>query len=57
MITGRKVYVISSHRLLNEVSDEKRFRKFISAPVGEVRNATGDGLFTVSLITGLSYVR
>lgn len=46
---GRTVYVISSQRLLNEVSDEKRFRKYIAAPVGEVRAATGDGLFTVSL--------
>ena len=29
------------------MSDEKRFRKIISANLNEVRNAIGDGLFTV----------
>ena len=42
--------VISSYELLNEVSDEKRFRKKVTAGLREVRNAAGDGLFTVCSI-------
>ena len=41
--------MINTHELLNEVSDEKRFRKHLSANLWEVRNALGDGLFTVRL--------
>lgn len=39
--------VITSHRLVNEVCDEKRFKKSISAALHQVRNLVGDGLFTV----------
>lgn len=44
---GEKRIFISSYNLVNEVSDEKRFRKKISAGLKQVRNAAGDGLFTV----------
>ena len=35
---------------MNEVSDDKRFPKKVTAGLNEVRNGTGDGLFTVSCI-------
>jgi cytochrome P450/NADPH-cytochrome P450 reductase len=34
--------------LLNEVSDETRFRKKIGTSLAQVRNLVHDGLFTVS---------
>ena len=40
--------MICSQELLHEVSDEKRFRKIPRAALDQVRNAVGDGLFTVS---------
>jgi cytochrome P450/NADPH-cytochrome P450 reductase len=43
---GKRRVVISSVELLNEVCDEKRFGKVVTAALNEVRNATGDGLFT-----------
>ncbi|THH18035.1 hypothetical protein EW146_g2890 [Bondarzewia mesenterica] len=46
-ILGRDVVVITSYRLVNEVSDEKRFHKTISSALREVRNLVGDGLFTL----------
>ena len=46
--TGRRVTIVSSYRLVNEVSDEKRFKKFISPNVTHVRTLLNDGLFTVS---------
>ena len=45
---GEKRVYISSHELVNEVSDDKRFPKKVTAGLNEVRNGTGDGLFTVS---------
>jgi cytochrome P450/NADPH-cytochrome P450 reductase len=45
-ILGKRRVVISSVELLNEVCDEKRFGKVVTAALNEVRNATGDGLFT-----------
>ncbi|KAI0693861.1 bifunctional P-450/NADPH-P450 reductase [Cerioporus squamosus] len=45
-IFGEKRLFASSYNLVNEVSDEKRFRKKISGGLKQVRNATGDGLFT-----------
>ncbi|RPD56624.1 cytochrome P450 [Lentinus tigrinus ALCF2SS1-7] len=45
-IFGNKSVFISSRDLVNEVSDEKRFKKKVSAGLKEVRNAAGDGLFT-----------
>ncbi len=43
----RRIFV-SSYELVNEVSDEKRFNKKITAGLNQVRNAAGEGLFTVS---------
>ncbi|KAJ3487812.1 hypothetical protein NLI96_g3280 [Meripilus lineatus] len=43
---GRKVVFLNSYNLLQEVCDEKRFRKSVNAPLIEVRNGLGDGLFT-----------
>jgi cytochrome P450 / NADPH-cytochrome P450 reductase len=47
-IVGRPVVFLSSWRLVNEVCDEKRFRKTISAVLGQVRNGVHDGLFTAA---------
>ena len=38
---------VSSYALANEVSDDTRFKKRVSGGLMEVRNLTGDGLFTV----------
>jgi cytochrome P450/NADPH-cytochrome P450 reductase len=38
--------IVSSYELLNELCDEKRFYKQPSGPLLQVRNGTGDGLFT-----------
>jgi cytochrome P450 / NADPH-cytochrome P450 reductase len=46
-VLGRELYVISTAELLNDVSDEKKFSKVVAGPLLLVRNATGDGLFTV----------
>lgn len=43
---GKRRVVVSSVELLNEICDEKRFGKVVTAALGEVRNLTGDGLFT-----------
>ncbi|KAH7318103.1 cytochrome P450 [Stachybotrys elegans] len=43
---GRQVIFISSQELVNEVSDERRFRKNANATLTEVRNGVHDGLFT-----------
>ncbi|TVY81615.1 Bifunctional cytochrome P450/NADPH--P450 reductase [Lachnellula suecica] len=37
---------ISSHELMNEVCDEKRFTKIVAGPLREIRNGIADGLFT-----------
>lgn len=39
-------YFISTRELANELCDEKRFRKFVGGPLGQVRAFAGDGLFT-----------
>lgn len=57
IVTGNRVIVICTQELLHEVSDEKRFRKVISVSLNEVRNAIGDGLFTVSPVFILKNVR
>lgn len=41
---------MNSYALVNEVSDEKRFKKVVGGALGQVRNLVGDGLFTVSPI-------
>lgn len=38
--------MVGSVALMNEVCDEKRFSKIVSAGLNEVRNGTNDGLFT-----------
>lgn len=38
--------VIASQELMNEVADEERFSKIVSAALEQVRNGTHDGLFT-----------
>jgi cytochrome P450/NADPH-cytochrome P450 reductase len=43
---GRRVIVVSSERLANEVCDQERFFKEPAKVLREVRALTGDGLFT-----------
>ncbi len=45
-LAGRRLIVLSSFRLVDEVSDEKRFDKRVWAPLKQVRRFSGDGLFT-----------
>lgn len=37
---------ITTHALMDEVSDEKRFTKLVSGSLGQIRNGVKDGLFT-----------
>lgn len=45
-IFSRRFVVVSSHEIVNEVCDEKRFDKLVDPPVENVRDFLGDGLFT-----------
>jgi cytochrome P450 / NADPH-cytochrome P450 reductase len=45
-LAGRRLVVVSSHRLVDELSDESRFDKRIWAPLRNLRAFAGDGLFT-----------
>jgi cytochrome P450/NADPH-cytochrome P450 reductase len=45
-LAGGPRVVIASQALMNEVADEKRFSKIVSAALKEVRNGIQDGLFT-----------
>ncbi|HEX2910153.1 MAG TPA: cytochrome P450 [Chloroflexia bacterium] len=45
-IPGRDMLVISSQALVNELCDEQRFDKKVHAPLREIREFAGDGLFT-----------
>ena len=45
-IPGEHVVVINSYELLNEVCDEKRFKKVPLGGLAQLRNGVGDGLFT-----------
>jgi cytochrome P450/NADPH-cytochrome P450 reductase len=45
---GRKVVIVCTQELVNYVCDETKFRKILSKPLTEVRNLTGDGLFTAN---------
>lgn len=38
--------MVSSHELVDEVCDEERFAKSVSAGLKQIRNGTHDGLFT-----------
>lgn len=41
---------MNSYALVNELSDEKRFKKKVGSALDQVRNLVGDGLFTVSIV-------
>lgn len=43
---GRTLVIVSTRALVNEVCDEKRFRKAINPTLREVRNGVHDGLFS-----------
>ncbi|WP_434384320.1 bifunctional cytochrome P450/NADPH--P450 reductase [Melittangium boletus] len=43
---GRDVLVLSSHELVADACDESRFDKRVSASLTQIREFTGDGLFT-----------
>ncbi|EWC47314.1 hypothetical protein DRE_03433 [Drechslerella stenobrocha 248] len=43
---GRDNLILSSHELIHEACDEKRFAKQVAGALEEVRNGVGDGLFT-----------
>ncbi|PWY92638.1 cytochrome P450 [Aspergillus heteromorphus CBS 117.55] len=43
---GQSKLYVSSHELVNEISDGERFIKAVDAGLEEVRNLTHDGLFT-----------
>ncbi|KAF7588493.1 hypothetical protein BBP40_005661 [Aspergillus hancockii] len=43
---GRTTVFISTYDLVNEVCDEKRFKKSVNSALSEVRNGVHDGLFT-----------
>ncbi len=45
-VGGFRVVFVSSHRLVDELSDETRFDKRVWAPLQQVRAFAGDGLFT-----------
>ncbi|KAI5891509.1 cytochrome P450 [Schizophyllum commune H4-8] len=45
-LMGRRLIVVSSHALLNELSDDRRFKKAVGGALMEARNLLHDGLFT-----------
>lgn len=45
-ILGKQIVFVSNVALLEEVCDEKRFRKLVTGPVVEMRNLAHDCLFT-----------
>ena len=45
-ILGKRRVVVSSVALMNEICNEQRFAKMVTAGLNEVRNGTHDGLFT-----------
>lgn len=46
---GRKVVIVSSHALVDEACNEKRFKKVPAGALKEIRNGVHDGLFTAEL--------
>ncbi len=46
VIPGTRFYVVSSHELVKEICDEKRFHKAVHGVLIEIRRFAGDGLFT-----------
>jgi hypothetical protein len=53
-LAGRKVIVLNTHELTSETSDEKRFKKSISASLKQVGNLVHDGLFTYVFVILMS---
>lgn len=47
-LAGRTVIPVSSYALVNELCDEKRFKKDIRGVLSQVREGVHDGLFTAS---------
>ncbi|KAJ5124323.1 uncharacterized protein N7515_008148 [Penicillium bovifimosum] len=45
---GRPRVFVNSHELVDEVCDEERFTKMVSAGLHEIRNGVHDGLFTAN---------
>ncbi|KAJ5780581.1 hypothetical protein N7457_005741 [Penicillium paradoxum] len=45
---GRSRVFVNSHELVDEVCDEERFSKVVSAGLHEIRNGVHDGLFTAN---------
>ncbi len=43
---GETIIIVSSHALVEELSDDERFGKHLSAPLRNIRDFAGDGLFT-----------
>ncbi|KAK5995326.1 hypothetical protein PT974_03730 [Cladobotryum mycophilum] len=43
---GHKIVFVASVALVDEICDEKRFRKYVGGPIVEIRALTHDGLFT-----------
>ncbi|OTA99870.1 hypothetical protein M426DRAFT_67006 [Hypoxylon sp. CI-4A] len=48
-LPGRSVVFACSHRIVDELCDEKRFVKIPKGPLHEIRNGVHDGLFTARL--------
>jgi len=46
ILGGQERVIISSHELLDQICDERRFSKAVSGPLGQIRNGVHDGLFT-----------
>ncbi|KAL2869660.1 bifunctional cytochrome P450/NADPH--P450 reductase [Aspergillus lucknowensis] len=46
---GRTVVVVSTHALVDETCDEKRFKKSVNSALGHVREGVHDGLFTARM--------
>ncbi|KAI2465636.1 cytochrome P450 [Annulohypoxylon bovei var. microspora] len=48
-LPGRSIVFVSSHRLVDELCDEKRFIKIPKGALFEIRNGVHDGLFTAKI--------
>ncbi|KAL4873964.1 hypothetical protein BDV12DRAFT_205389 [Aspergillus spectabilis] len=46
---GRSVVIVSTHALVNETCDEKRFKKSVNSALVHVRDGVHDGLFTAKM--------
>ncbi|EAW14844.1 putative cytochrome P450 [Aspergillus clavatus NRRL 1] len=45
-VVGHDIVFVTSAKLLEEICDEKRFRKCVTGPIVEIRQAVHDSLFT-----------